>query len=182
MELRIIWFVLWSVFWAVYFMLDGFVLGTAIISGILGKSDMEKRILLNSVGPVWNGNEVWLITAGGATFAAFPTTYALMFSYLYSALLLLLFALIIRGVALSSGERVTPKPGHLGPTSPSSSPVFYPPCSSAWRSATFQGAADGRHGLSRFTSHPSQSLRPDHRRPLCSFIRRPRVALCICED
>ena len=100
MELQIIWFVLWSVLWAVYFMLDGFVLGTAMLSGILGKTDMEKRILLNSVGPVWNGNEVWLITAGGATFAAFPTTYALMFSYLYTALLLLLFALIIRGVAL----------------------------------------------------------------------------------
>ncbi|HUN54792.1 MAG TPA: cytochrome d ubiquinol oxidase subunit II [Smithella sp.] len=106
MELQIIWFVLWSVLWAVYFMLDGFVLGTAMLSGLLGKTDMEKRILLNSVGPVWNGNEVWLITAGGATFAAFPTTYALMFSYLYTALLLLLFALIIRGVALEFRGKV----------------------------------------------------------------------------
>jgi len=99
MELQITWFVLWSVLWAAYFMLDGFVLGTGFLSGILAKNDTEKRVLINSVGPVWDGNEVWLLTAGGATFAAFPTTYALMFSYLYTALLLLLFSLIVRGVA-----------------------------------------------------------------------------------
>lgn len=96
---QIIWFVLWGVLWAVYFMLDGFVLGTGFLSWILAKNDTEKRVLINTVGPVWDGNEVWLITAGGATFAAFPTTYALMFSNLYSALLLLLFALIVRGVS-----------------------------------------------------------------------------------
>ena len=96
---QIIWFVLWSVLWAVYFMLDGFVLGTGFMAGFLAKNDTEKRVLINSVGPVWDGNEVWLVTAGGATFAAFPTTYALMFSNLYSALILLLFALIVRGVS-----------------------------------------------------------------------------------
>ncbi len=69
------------------------------MAGFLAKNDTEKRVLINSVGPVWDGNEVWLITAGGATFAAFPTTYALMFSNLYSALLLLLFSLIVRGVS-----------------------------------------------------------------------------------
>ncbi len=100
MEFQVIWFVLWSVLWAVYFMLDGFVLGAGMLYPVLAKSDQDKRIIINSVGPVWNGNEVWLLTAGGATFAAFPLTYALMFSYLYSALLLLLFALIIRGVSL----------------------------------------------------------------------------------
>jgi cytochrome d ubiquinol oxidase subunit II len=99
MELQITWFILWAVLWAVYFMLDGFVLGMGMLSGILGKSETDRRMLLQTVGPVWNGNEVWLVTAGGATFAAFPTTYALMFSYLYTALLLLLFALIIRGVS-----------------------------------------------------------------------------------
>lgn len=96
---QVIWFVLWGVLWAVYFMLDGFVLGTGYLSGFLAKNDTEKRVLINTVGPVWDGNEVWLITAGGATFAAFPTTYALMFSNLYSALVLLLFALIVRGVS-----------------------------------------------------------------------------------
>jgi cytochrome d ubiquinol oxidase subunit II len=99
MELQITWFVLWAVLWAVYFMLDGFVLGLGFLSRFIAKNDMEKRVLINSVGPVWDGNEVWLLTAGGATFAAFPTTYALMFSYLYTALLLLLFSLIVRGVS-----------------------------------------------------------------------------------
>src|SRR5665647_1739967 len=96
---QITWFVLWGVLWAVYFMLDGFVLGTGFLAGFLAKNDTEKRVLINAVGPVWDGNEVWLVTAGGATFAAFPTTYALMFSNLYSALILLLFALIVRGVS-----------------------------------------------------------------------------------
>ena len=96
---QITWFVLWGVLWAAYFMLDGFVLGTGFLSGIIAKNDIEKRVLINSIGPVWDGNEVWLLTAGGATFAAFPTTYALMFSNLYSALVVLLFALIVRGVS-----------------------------------------------------------------------------------
>jgi cytochrome d ubiquinol oxidase subunit II len=96
---QIIWFVLWGVLWSFYFMTDGFVLGTGFMSGFLAKSDTERRVLINTVGPIWDGNEVWLVTAGGATFAAFPTTYALMFSNLYTALLLLLFALIVRGVA-----------------------------------------------------------------------------------
>src|SRR5512141_832299 len=99
MEFQIIWFVLWGVLWGVHFMLDGFVLGTGMLHYFLGKNDGEKRVLINAIGPVWDGNEVWLLTAGGATFAAFPTTYALMFSYLYTALLLLLFCLIIRGVS-----------------------------------------------------------------------------------
>jgi len=99
MELQIIWFVLWGVLWSVYFMLDGFVLGSGMLQNFIAKNDTERRVVINTVGPVWDGNEVWLITAGGATFAAFPTTYALMFSYLYTALLLLLFALIVRGVS-----------------------------------------------------------------------------------
>lgn len=99
MEFQIIWFILWGVLWAVYFMLDGFDFGAGILYAFLAKNDSEKRVVINTLGPVWDGNEVWLITAGGATFAAFPTTYALMFSYLYTPLLLLLYSLIIRGVA-----------------------------------------------------------------------------------
>jgi len=104
--LQIIWFVLWGVLWAVYFLLDGFVLGTGMLHLFLGRSDTERRVLVNTYGPVWDGNEVWLITAGGATFAAFPTTYALMFSYLYTALLLLLFCLIVRGVSFEFRGKV----------------------------------------------------------------------------
>ncbi len=98
--LETIWFILWGVLWAVYFMLDGFDLGAGIISPFIAGTDAEKRMVNNSMGPFWDGNEVWLITAGGVTFAAFPTTYAVMFSALYTPLLLLLFALIFRAVAL----------------------------------------------------------------------------------
>jgi len=99
MEYQVIWFILWGLLWAVYFMLDGFDFGTGMLQRFIARDNTEKRIIINTIGPVWDGNEVWLITAGGATFAAFPTTYALMFSYLYSALLIILFALILRGVA-----------------------------------------------------------------------------------
>ncbi len=99
MEFQIIWFILWGVLWAVYFMLDGFDFGAGILYPFIARNDNDKRVVINTLGPVWDGNEVWLVTAGGATFAAFPTTYALMFSYLYTPLLLLLYSLIIRGVA-----------------------------------------------------------------------------------
>ncbi len=95
-----LWFVLWGVLWAGYLALDGFDLGAGSLLYVLGKSDQERRAIYQSIGPFWDGNEVWLITAGGATFAAFPTAYAVMFSSLYTPLLLLLFALIIRGVAV----------------------------------------------------------------------------------
>jgi cytochrome d ubiquinol oxidase subunit II len=93
-----IWFAIWGIAWAVYFMLDGFDLGIGILFPFLGKSESDKRVLMNAMGPFWDGNEVWLITAGGVTFAAFPRTYAVMFSGLYTPLMLLLFALILRGV------------------------------------------------------------------------------------
>ena len=99
MEYQILWFIFWGVLWAVYFMTDGFDLGVGILHSLLSKSEGDKRTIINSIGPVWDGNEVWLVTAGGATFAAFPAAYAAMFSYLYSALLIILFALILRGVA-----------------------------------------------------------------------------------
>ncbi len=100
MEFQIIWFILWAVLWAVFFMLEGFDFGAGILHSFLGRDETEKGMIRRAIGPVWDGNEVWLITAGGATFAAFPTTYALMFSYLYSALLIILFGLIFRGVAI----------------------------------------------------------------------------------
>ncbi|WP_243364659.1 cytochrome d ubiquinol oxidase subunit II [Fundidesulfovibrio terrae] len=99
MDLGTIWFLLWGVLWAVYFVLDGFDLGVGMLSPVIAKNDTEKRILMNAVGPFWDGNEVWLITAGGVTFAAFPGTYAVLFSSLYSALMLLLFSLIFRGIS-----------------------------------------------------------------------------------
>lgn len=92
------WFVLWGVLWAVYFVLDGFDLGIGTLMPFLAKNEVDKRMMYNAQGPFWDGNEVWLITAGGVTFAAFPAAYAIMFSQLYTPLFLLLFALIFRGV------------------------------------------------------------------------------------
>ncbi len=97
---QVIWFVLWGVLWAGYFALDGFDLGAGILLPLVAESEAQKRMVYNAIGPFWDANEVWLITAGGATFAAFPRAYAIMFSGLYSALLLLLFCLILRGVAV----------------------------------------------------------------------------------
>ncbi len=104
--LETIWFVLWCLLWAVYFILDGFDLGIGSLMPFLGKNNEEKRIMLNAQGPFWDGNEVWLITAGGVTFAAFPKAYAVMFSALYAPLLMLLFALIFRAVSFEFRNKV----------------------------------------------------------------------------
>jgi cytochrome d ubiquinol oxidase subunit II len=99
MVLQTVWFYLWGLLWAVYFVLDGFDLGVGMLLPFLGKDDARRRAMYNATGPFWDGNEVWLLTAGGVTFAAFPKVYAVMFSSLYAPLMLILFALIIRGVS-----------------------------------------------------------------------------------
>ena len=106
MTLQTTWFFLWGLLWAIFFMTDGFDFGVGTLLPFLGKSDDDKRIMINAIGPVWDGNEVWLITAGGVTFAAFPKVYAVMFSSLYSALMLILFALILRGVSFEFRGKV----------------------------------------------------------------------------
>ena len=98
--LQTIWFILWGVLWAAYFILDGFDLGVGSLSPFIAKDESEKRAVHSAIWPYWDGNEVWLISAGGITFAAFPTTYAVMFSSLYAPLMLILFSLIIRGVSM----------------------------------------------------------------------------------
>jgi len=106
MVLESIWFFLWGLLWAVYFMTDGFDLGIGTLLPFLAKTDDEKRVMANAMGPLWDGNQVWLLSAGGVTFAAFPRVYAVMFSSLYSALMLILFALILRGVAFEFRGKV----------------------------------------------------------------------------
>lgn len=101
-----IWFLLWGLLWAIYFILDGFDLGMGTIMPFVCKTETDKRTIYNAAGPFWDGNEVWLITAGGVTFAAFPAAYAVMFSALYTALFLLLFALIVRGVSFEFRSKV----------------------------------------------------------------------------
>ncbi|MDO5484298.1 MAG: cytochrome d ubiquinol oxidase subunit II, partial [Desulfovibrionaceae bacterium] len=100
------WFILWALLWAVYFVLDGFDLGLGSLLPFLGRNETERRIMYNAAGPFWDGNEVWLISAGGVTFAAFPKAYAVMFSALYAPLLLLLFALIFRAVSFEFRNKV----------------------------------------------------------------------------
>ncbi|GGR90254.1 cytochrome c oxidase assembly protein [Micromonospora fulviviridis] len=99
MELTTVWFLLVAVLFTGYFILEGFDFGVGMLLPVLGRDDRERRVLINTIGPVWDGNEVWLITAGGAMFAAFPEWYATLFSGFYLPLLLILLALIARGVA-----------------------------------------------------------------------------------
>jgi cytochrome bd ubiquinol oxidase subunit II len=99
MDLHVIWFVLIAVLYIGFFVLEGFDFGVGMLMPFLGKEDTERRAIINTIGPHWDGNEVWLITAGGATFAAFPQWYATLFSGFYLPLFILLIGLILRGVA-----------------------------------------------------------------------------------
>src|SRR6266545_2569582 len=99
MELTTVWFGLIAVLWAGYFLLEGFDFGVGMLLPVLARGERERRLLINTIGPVWDGNEVWLLVAGGATFAAFPEWYASLFSGFYLPLLIILVALIGRGVA-----------------------------------------------------------------------------------
>ncbi len=98
--LQVTWFILIGVLITGYFVLDGFDLGAGILSKILAKNETETRILVRSIGPIWDGNEVWLLTAGGALFAAFAPAYATSFSGFYLAIMLVLFALIVRAISI----------------------------------------------------------------------------------
>ncbi|MFE7317853.1 cytochrome d ubiquinol oxidase subunit II [Streptomyces sp. NPDC057555] len=99
MQLHDVWFVLIAILWIGYFLLEGFDFGVGILIKLLARDRTERRVLINTIGPVWDGNEVWLITAGGATFAAFPEWYATLFSGFYLPLFIVLLCLIVRGVA-----------------------------------------------------------------------------------
>jgi cytochrome bd ubiquinol oxidase subunit II len=109
MELTTVWFILIAVLWIGYFVLEGFDFGVGMLLPVLGggeHGEVRKRVLLNTIGPVWDGNEVWLLTAGGATFAAFPHWYATMFSGLYLPLLIILVALIVRALGFDYRGKV----------------------------------------------------------------------------
>jgi len=106
MELTTFWFILIAVLWIGYFFLEGFDFGVGMLLAPLGRTEVDRRIMINTIGPVWDGNEVWLLTAGGATFAAFPNWYATLFSGFYLPLFLILLALIVRGVAFEYRGKV----------------------------------------------------------------------------
>ncbi|GGA30593.1 cytochrome d ubiquinol oxidase subunit II [Paenibacillus physcomitrellae] len=106
LSLNELWFILVAVLFIGFFFLEGFDFGVGMATGILAKNDTERRVLINAIGPFWDGNEVWLLTAGGAIFAAFPNWYATMFSGYYTPLVVLLLALIARGVAFEFRGKV----------------------------------------------------------------------------
>jgi len=110
MELTTLWFVLIAVLWIGYLVLEGFDFGVGMLMALLAQNDRERRVLLNTIGPVWDANEVWLLVAGGATFAAFPEWYATLFSGFYLPLLLILLALIVRVVGIEFRSK-RPDPG-----------------------------------------------------------------------
>ena len=105
MDLQILWFILIGVFWAGYFLLEGFDFGVGMLLPFLPRNERERSAMFETIGPVWDGNEVWLVVAGASTFAAFPAWYATMFSGFYVALLLVLFFLIIRVVSFEWREK-----------------------------------------------------------------------------
>ncbi len=110
MTLNDIWFALFVIIIAGYLILDGFDMGIGILHPFVAKTDMERRILLNSIGPVWDGNEVWLILGGGALFAAFPLVYASLFSGFYLAMMAVLLVMILRTVAIEvRSKRESPR-------------------------------------------------------------------------
>ncbi|MDU7473153.1 MAG: cytochrome d ubiquinol oxidase subunit II [Paenibacillus macerans] len=106
LSLNELWFILVAVLFIGFFFLEGFDFGIGMSTRFLAKNDMERRVLINSIGPFWDANEVWLLTAGGAMFAAFPNWYATMFSGYYTPLVVLLLALIARGVAFEFRGKV----------------------------------------------------------------------------
>lgn len=106
MELVNVWFIAIALLWTGYLVLEGFDFGVGMLMPIVGKNNTERRVALNTIGPVWDGNEVWLLTAGGATFAAFPEWYATMFSGFYLPLLFILVALIVRAVAIEYRAKI----------------------------------------------------------------------------
>jgi cytochrome bd ubiquinol oxidase subunit II len=105
MGLAVVWFVLVALLWTGFFVLEGFDFGVGMLHTGVGRSDEERQLALDSIGPLWDGNEVWLIVAGAAMFAAFPGWYATMFSGFYLALVLLLAALIVRGVSFEYRDK-----------------------------------------------------------------------------
>ncbi|GAA1130231.1 cytochrome d ubiquinol oxidase subunit II [Kribbella jejuensis] len=109
MELTTVWFIAIAMLWTGYFVLEGFDFGVGMLYRVLGRNETERRAAIETIGPVWDGNEVWLIMAGAATFAAFPEWYATLFSGFYLPLFFILVGLIVRGVALEyRGKRDDP--------------------------------------------------------------------------
>ena len=136
MGLEEIWFVLIGVLWSGYFLLEGFDFGVGMLLPVLPRDERERGMMFESIGPVWDGNEVWLVVAAGATFAAFPAWYATLFSGFYLALLLILVLLIVRVVSFEWRESRTAHAGGRAGCGRTRSGASAPPSSGESRSRT----------------------------------------------
>ena len=184
MALTDVWFVLIAVLWTGYFVLEGFDFGVGMLLPLVGRTDTDRRVAINTIGPVWDGNEVWLLVAGGATFAAFPEWYASLFSGFYLALLLILVALIVRGVAFEyrgkiDSDAVAAQLGHRdrrrvdGPR---------PAVGGGVREHRRRGAARRQPRVHRHAVHPAQPVRAARRPRHADALRLPRRGLPRAED
>ena len=135
-NLPTLWFFLIVVLWVGYFVLEGFDFGVGMLLPFVGRNVRERGTLIRTIGPVWDGNEVWLLVAGGATFAAFPGWYATLFSGFYLALFLVLVGLIVRGVAIEYRNKHPEERGAAAGTRSSPCRARCPRCSGASRSQT----------------------------------------------
>ena len=162
MELTTVWFALIAVLWVGYFCLEGFDFGVGMLLPVLARNETERRVMINTIGPVWDGNEVWVLVAGGATFAAFPEWYATLFSGFYLPLLLILVALIVRGLAFEYRHKRDDDAleGPLGPRHHLGLVRAGPALGRRLRQHRRRRADRRRQGVHRHPLHPAQPLRP----------------------
>ena len=185
MELHDVWFVLIAVLWTGYFFLEGFDFGVGVLTKLLARDRTERRVLINTIGPVWDGNEVWLLTAGGATFAAFPEWYATLFSGFYLPLLLILVCLIVRGVAFE--YRAQAARGAAG-SATGSTRSSGPRCCPAFLWGVAFGnivrgvKIDAGHGVRRQPLRPAQPVRAPRRAGDADAVHLPRRGVRRAQD
>lgn len=148
MDLQLLWFVLLGVLLTGYAILDGFDFGVGMLHRLVAKTDQERRLVMNSIGPLWDGNEVWLVTFGGALFAAFPLAYASVFSAFYLPFMLLLFALIFRATALEFRSKVNSRVWRgLWDIAFTGASTLAPLLMGTAVGASLRGIAIGEHGI-----------------------------------
>ena len=182
--LQVVWFVLISILWLGYFVLEGFDFGVGMLIKVLGRDDAEKRAIIHTIGPLWDGNEVWLLVAGGATFAAFPQWYATLFSGFYLALFLILVGLIVRNVSFEfwgKGESAALAP-QLGVGDDDRQRRPRPALGGRLGEHRPRRADRRAQGIHRLLAHPAASVRASWRRRDAADLSRPRLGLPHPED
>ena len=184
MELTTVWFALIAVLWVGYFCLEGFDFGVGMLLPVLSRNETERRVMINTIGPVWDGNEVWVLVAGGATFAAFPEWYATLFSGFYLPLLMILVALIVRGLSFEYRHK-READSWKGRWDLAIIWGSFVPARAVGRRLRQhrRGRADRRRqGVHRHAPHPAQPLRPAGRARHPDALRHARCDVRRAQD